>query len=112
MLIFMKSYAFMNFEIANKQHISSFTYFLSLYKLLFIIFFSSAYVFNFPVKYSFPLLALCILHLIYIQYCYCYQMHFVKGKFCREVIFSKQSIHFPTIVFPIKNIKTRELIAT
>lgn len=112
MLIFMKSYAFMNFEIANKQHISSFTYFLSLYILLFIIVFSSAFVFNFSVKYTILALILCSLHLIYIQYCYCYQMHFVKGKFCGEVIFSKQSIQLPTIVFPIKNIKTLELIAT
>src|SRR5690606_29778052 len=112
MLNFMKSYAFMNFEIAKKQRVSRFTYFLSLYILLFIIVFSSANVFNFPVKYSIPLLTLCILHLTYIQYRYSYQMHFVNGKFCGEVIFSKQSIQLPTIVFPIKNIKTLELIAT
>lgn len=112
MLIFMKSYAFMNFEIANKQHISSFTYFLSLYKLLFIIVFSSAYVFNFPAKYTFPLLTLCILHLIYIQYRYSYQIHFIKGKPCGEVIFSKQSILLSTIGFPIKDIKSIEFITT
>lgn len=112
MPIFMKSYAFMNFEIAKKQHVSRFTYFLSLYILLYIIVFSSAFVFNFSVKYTILALILCSLHLIYIQYCYCYQMHFVKGKFCGEVIFSKQSIQLPTIVFPIKNIKTLELIAT
>lgn len=112
MLNFMKSYAFMNFEIAKKQRVSRFTYFLSLYILLFIIVFSSANVFNFPVKYTIPLLTLCILHLTYIQYRYSYQMHFVNGKFCGEVIFSKQSIQLPTIVFPIKNIKTLELIAT
>ena len=99
MLIFMKSYAFMNFEIANKQHISSFTYFLSLYKLLFIIVFSSAYVFNFPVKYTFPLLTLCILHLIYIQYRYSYQMHFIKGNPVEKLSFQNNQYCYQLSVF-------------